>query len=184
MMSWASHAHAQYYLAGVSFAEASVFPIPPDIMLAPMVLAKPNHWLKLAFLTTLFSVLGGMLGYFIGYSSFELVGQVIIDVLHLQTGYENVVQWFDKWGVGMILLAGITPIPYKLFTIAAGVSKMSLLPFVFGSIIGRMTRFVIVAGLTKKLGPTFEKRVLHYIDHLGWLLVGLLILGLCLLQLW
>lgn len=183
MMQWASHRHAQYYLAGVSFAESSVFPVPPDVMLAPMVLAKPMSWLRLALITTCFSVLGGILGYLIGYYFFEMLGQGIIEALHLEDKYTQVVYWFDKWGIGMIFLAGLTPIPYKLFTIAAGVSKMSIVPFILGSCIGRSARFLIVASLVKYLGPTFEKKVLHSIDHWGWALVGLLVLGICLLQL-
>ncbi len=183
MVQWAAHKHAPYYLAGVSFVEASVFPIPPDIMLAPMVLAKPYQWLRLSCLTAFFSIAGGILGYFIGMFAFESIGTGIIDFFSLQQGYEKVVFLFDKWGLGMVLLAGLTPIPYKLFTIAAGASSMPMLPFVVGSFIGRVSRFVIVAALVKKLGPSVEKKLLKNLDILGWWLVGILILGFCLLKL-
>lgn len=183
MIGWARHRHAPYYLAGVSFAEASFFPLPPDVMLAPMVMARPERWWQLAWLTTLFSILGGILGYTIGFFAFELVGQPIIDSLGLAQHYNQAVLWFADYGIWIILLAGFTPIPYKLFTIAAGASMMPLLPFVGASIVGRSIRFFLVSGLIKIFGPRIEKQLLRSIDHWGWFVIGILILGICLLSL-
>lgn len=182
MIGWAGHRFATFYLALVSFIEASFFPIPPDIMLAPMVMAKREQWLRLALITTFFSVLGGLLGYLIGAFAFDFIGVRIIDALSLHAGYEKVVGLFDKWGIAMIFVAGLTPIPYKLFTIAAGVAFMPLLPFMLGSLVGRSCRFLLVSLLVYKLGPRFEAQFLHKLDLIGWISVGVIVLGICLLQ--
>ena len=183
MLQWAGHRHAPYYLGAVSFAEASFFPIPPDVMLAPMVMAQPSRWWRLAWFTTAFSILGGLFGYAIGYFAFELAGEPIIAALGLEQPYQQAVSWFDHYGIWIILLAGFTPIPYKLFTIAAGVSMMPLIPFIGASILGRSVRFFLVAFLIKMFGPKVEKHLLKSIDHWGWILVGLVVLGVCLLSL-
>ncbi len=179
MLGWAAHKLAPFYLALVSFLESSFFPIPPDVMLAPMVLAKPKHAYRFALITTLASVIGGVAGYLIGMFAFDLVGQSIIDALSAQDGYDQVVAWFGAYGVGMIILAGVTPIPYKIFTIAAGVSGMGILPFVLGSLIGRSARFYLVAFLVKKCGPSFEKHIVSRLDQVGWAMLGLVALVFC-----
>ncbi len=169
-MRWARHRHAPRYLAGLSFAESSFFPIPPDVMLAPMTLARPDKAWWFAFLTTLTSVLGGMLGYLIGVFAFEAVEPL----LHRAGYWPHYLQakaWFDEWGFWAVFLAGFSPIPYKIFTITAGVISMALIPFVVASAIGRGARFFLVAALMAWGGERMEKLLREYIDRIGWLLV-------------
>ncbi|MCS5708387.1 DedA family protein [Candidatus Berkiella cookevillensis] len=176
VISWAKHQYAPYYLVGVSFAESSVFPIPPDVMLIPMVLGKPLRAWHYALITTIASVMGGVLGYLIGYFAFETIHHSFIVEFGYEAKYQQVVNWFDRHGWLAIAVAGsITPIPYKLFTIAAGAVKMPLWSFVIASMIGRASRFFLVAGLVKSLGKTLEERLLKYVDRIGW---GFVILGL------
>ncbi|MET0109272.1 MAG: YqaA family protein [Candidatus Thiodiazotropha sp.] len=169
-MQWSRHPHAPAYLAGLSFAESSFFPIPPDVMLAPMSMAQPKQAWFFAGLTTLASVIGGMLGYLIGVYAFDLV-QPWLHSLGYWEGYLNTKAWFGEWGFWAIFLAGFSPIPYKIFTITAGVIGMAFLPFVVASIIGRGARFFLVAALMAWGGARMEKVLHRYVDRLGWILV-------------
>ena len=170
----AKHRHSEYYLGGLSFAESSFFPIPPDVMLMPMSLARPDHWFRFALLTTVASVLGGILGYFIGSWAYEWLESILTTGGYADK-FEQAKSLFSTWGVWAILVAGFSPIPYKLFTITAGLLSMAFLPFVIASAIGRGARFFLVAGLVAKAGPRMEPTILKYIEWLGWLVVGLLI---------
>lgn len=174
-LSWAHHRHAQWYLGGLSFAESSFFPVPPDVMLAPMCLADNKKAWRYALITTLMSTIGGLFGYLIGAWGFTFIEPL----LH-QWGYwesfELAQKWFDQWGVWVVFIAGFSPIPYKLFTIAAGVTGMAILPFVMASFIGRGARFFIVAGIIRFGGEKMEHTLRRYIEYLGWLVVALLVL--------
>jgi len=174
MLRWAKHRNAPYYLGGLSFADASILPLPPDVMLVPMVLAQPHLAWRYAFITTLGSILGGLAGYLIGYWAFESFGMSLLQQLGQWQHYQWVVSAFKQWGVGMILLAGITPIPYKLFTLAAGVAHMSPGLFLISAIIGRGTRFYLVAALMKKYGPTYVPALFLWLENKLWLIVGLI----------
>lgn len=176
-LKWAAHRHAPFYLGGLSFAESSFFPVPPDVMLVPMVLTQRDKAWTYAGLTTLTSVLGGIAGYFIGMYSFETVVPVLRE-LHLWSdeGFIRVQEWFREWGFWAILIAGFTPIPYKIFTIASGAIAMAFLPFVLASTIGRGARFFLVAGVIRVGGERMEKVLRQYIDTIGWLMVVLVIL--------
>ncbi|MDX1334223.1 MAG: YqaA family protein [Gammaproteobacteria bacterium] len=171
----AAHKHAPRYLGGLSFAESSFFPIPPDVMLAPMCLAKPKAAWSYALVTTITSVLGGMLGYLIGYFALEAIEPWIYQTSY-GAPYDRAQEWFEHWGVWVVFLAGFTPIPYKVFTISAGALSMSFLPFVLASFVGRGARFFLVAGLIKWLGPTVEPKLRHYIEVIGWSAAGLIII--------
>ncbi len=173
VMEWSRHRHATRYLAGLSFAESSFFPVPPDVMLAPMAAARPREALRLAALTTLFSVLGGVLGYVIGALAFELVSPWISDMGH-GDNLELAKEWFAVWGVWVVLIAGFSPIPYKLFTVTAGALAMPLLPFVIASALGRGARFFAVGLLMAWLGPHADRHLRPYMERLGWLSVFLL----------
>jgi len=173
VMEWSRHRHATRYLAGLSFAESSFFPVPPDVMLAPMAAARPREALRLAAITTLFSVLGGVLGYVIGALAFELVSPWIIDMGH-GDNLELAKEWFAVWGVWVVLIAGFSPIPYKLFTVTAGALAMPLLPFVIASALGRGARFFAVGLLMAWLGPHADRHLRPYMERLGWLSVFLL----------
>ena len=173
VMAWSRHQHAPYYLAGLSFAEASFFPIPPDVMLAPMSLAEPRRAWRYATVATLWSVIGGVFGYLIGFLLLQFIYPYIVQFGYVEQ-YQHVLLWFKAWGIWVILLAGFTPIPYKLFTIAAGALHMAVFPFLLCSIIGRGMRFYLVSGLMKFGGQRFEKLVLNYIDYLGWFLLSVI----------
>ncbi len=169
-IKWARHPKAPWYLGGLSFAESSFFPIPPEVMLGPMVLAKRDKAWWFATITTVTSVLGGIAGYLIGLFAFELVEPYIA-----QWGYsekfELAERWFEEWGVWVVFIAGFSPIPYKLFTISAGALSMSFLPFVIASIIGRGARFFLVAGLIKLGGEKMESVIKNNVDLLGWITI-------------
>jgi len=181
VITGAKHPHAPRYLGALSFAESSFFPIPPDVMLMPMVMAKPSRWAWLAALTTITSVLGGLAGYMIGYFAFDALQPYIIE-----WGYGDKLtqakQWFDQWGVWVVFAAGFSPIPYKIFTITAGALAMALIPFTIASIIGRGARFFLVAALLAWLGPKMEPVIIRYIEWLGWIVVAALVLIILITQ--
>ena len=177
VLSWAAHPKAPRYLAALSFAESSFFPIPPDVMLAPIVLAQRHRAWFFAALTTVWSVLGGVAGYLIGMFLFGLVAEPIIQFYDAQAGFDSTREQFQKHGIWIIFLAGFTPIPYKLFTISAGLAAMSLMPFVAASLIGRGARFFLVAGLIYAGGERFEAQLRRYADGIGWAVVGVVVIG-------
>lgn len=170
-LTWSRHPHASRYLAGLSFAESSFFPIPPDVMLAPMSLAMPKRAWYYAGLTTLMSVLGGLLGYAIGRFAFDLI-QPYLHSWNYWDAYLATQEKFKLWGFWAIFLAGFSPIPYKIFTITAGVISMALPPFVLASAIGRGARFFLVAGLMAWGGERMEQALHRYVDLLGWVLAA------------
>lgn len=173
---WARHKHAVKYLCGLSFAESSFFPIPPDVMLAPMALATPHKSLRLAFLTTLFSVLGGVFGYFIGFFIFDAITPWLQETRYWAQ-FIQVEHWFKVWGFWIIFVAGFSFIPYKVFTIAAGALQMAFLPFVLASFIGRGARFFLVAFLMGIGGAKLESKLRQYMDILGWAVIIIIIAG-------
>jgi len=175
VMNWSRHKHAEWYLGVMSFAESSFFPIPVDVMLAPMCMAKPEQSWRFALNASITSVLGGMAGYAIGYLSFEAI-QPWLAESHYWSAYETARAWFDQYGVWAVFVAGFTPIPYKIFTIAAGVASLTFPGFVLASLIGRGARFFLVAGVVKYAGPKLEKSLLQYIERIGWALVVLSVL--------
>jgi len=172
VLGWAAHPHAERYLAVLSFAESSFFPVPPDVMLAPMCLADRRRAWRFALLTTLASLAGGVAGYAIGYYLFE----AIEPWLH-SMGYWPVYlrgrEWFATWGVWAVFVAGFSPIPYKIFTISAGVAALNFPAFVLASLIGRGARFFLVAGLVVAGGERMEAAIETYIERIGWIVVVL-----------
>ena len=150
----------------ISFAESSFFPLPPDLMLIPMILADRAKAWWLAFICTMSSVLGGLLGYGIGYFLFETAGEWIIQTYHLESSFRHFQADFQAWGFWIIALKGLTPIPFKLVTIASGVAGLNLTQFVFASIIARSFRFFLLAGLLWFFGDwarTFIERYLPWV---------------------
>lgn len=174
VMHWSRHRYATYYLGLLSFLESSVFPVPTVFMLAPMAAAEPKRSFVFAAVATVTSVAGGLVGYLLGYFAFELVEPLIV-----QFGYEEAFataqRWFNQWGFWAVLLAGVSPIPYKVFTIAAGSFLLGIIPFVAGSLIGRAMQFFIAAGLIYLVGPKIEPMLRKYIEWLGW---GMLVIAL------
>ena len=179
--SWSAHRHAPYYLAGVSFVESSFFPIPPDVMLISMGLATPRRSWHYALIATLFSVIGGMLGYLIGMYFFEFI-RPYIEASSYASSYQQIHLWFEERGILMIILAGFTPFPYKVFTVTAGAMHMVFLPFVIGSIMGRGLRFFLVCGILYFSGARLEAQLRRYIDLIGCLMIVIMIVVFCLMK--
>ncbi len=173
---WAKHRHAAKYLFALSFAESSFFPIPPDVMLAPMALARPDKAFRFAVLTTLASVLGGILGYLIGHFAFDLIAPWLQSTRYWDS-YLLSRNWFDTWGIWAVFIAGFSPIPYKVFTIAAGALSMPFFPFIGASLVGRGMRFFLVALLLAWGGKRLESVLHTYIDRIGWASVALICIG-------
>ena len=170
VIRWSRHHYANYYLGAVSFVESFFFPIPVDVMLVPMVLAKRNQWATLALIATVFSVLGGILGYVIGYGLFDIIKPLLINSNYWE--YHKVSKrWFDIYGVWIIFVAGFSPIPYKVFTITAGVLTLNLPIFIIASTISRAARFFLVTGIIYLFGKKFDKFIVKYIERIGWILV-------------
>jgi len=174
----ARHRHATPALAVVSFAESSFFPIPPDVMLAPMILAKPEKAYFYALVCTVASVLGGILGYAIGFYLTDL-GLAILRWLGHAEGLQEFRAWFEQWGLAVILIKGLTPIPYKLVTIASGLAAFSFPVFVGASVVTRGGRFFLEAWILKRWGPAMlaqvEKRLALWSGIGLVLLVGLIV---------
>lgn len=143
---------AIYFLGLLAFAESSFFPIPPDTMLIPMVVAKKNKWIVFSAITTFASVMGGIAGYYIGLFFFDTIAYPIIEFYNAIHHFQLVENWYQTYGFTAVFAAGLTPIPYKVFTIAAGVFKMNLLLFIFASILGRGLRFFLEGFLVYKFG--------------------------------
>lgn len=174
VMRWSQHDHAVYYLGAVSFIESSLFPIPPDVMLAPMSLSKPERAWWYATVTTITSILGALLGYVIGMFFFYWIAPWLIYFGYMPA-YHQVQDWFGQWGAWVMFIAGVSPIPFKLFTIGGGALHTSLFPFLIGSIIGRGARFYLVAGLMRLGGEKMHVWLERFVDRIGWAMVGLLI---------
>ena len=170
VLLWSGHPHAERYLGAMSFAESSFFPIPVDVMLAPMCLADRDKWVRFAFIATVFSVLGGLGGYAIGWGMFEAI-EPWLSESHYWDAYLTARDWFDRYGVWVVFVAGFSPIPYKVFTIAAGVAALNLPGFFIGSLIGRAARFFLVAGLVRLGGQRFESTLSRHIERIGWAVV-------------
>ncbi len=155
--------HAETALFWIAFVESSFFPLPPDLLLVPMALARRERAWRYAAICTVASVVGGVLGYAIGYFLFESVGRPILEFYKVMDQYHHLKSLFDEWGVWIIIAKGMTPIPYKLVTITAGALNFALIPFMLASIISRSIRFFLVAALIWKFGEpvrTFiEKRL-------------------------
>ena len=168
--------HAGWWLALVSFAESSVFPIPPDVLLVPMVLARPERAWRLAFICTLSSVVGGLLGYFIGYALYDQVAVPLIRFYHYEAAAQNFIDRFNEWGLWVILIKGLTPIPYKIVTITSGLTHFNLALFVVASAVTRGLRFFVVAALLKRYGRPVQQWIEQRLT-LVTSLVALSILG-------
>jgi membrane protein YqaA with SNARE-associated domain len=168
--------YALWILAAVSFAESSFFPVPPDIMLMPMSLAQPKRAWLFAGVCTVASVLGGILGYAIGALLYDSVGHWLIELYHMGDKVESFREGYARWGSLIILLKGLTPIPYKLVTITSGFAGYNLLLFVLCSIVARGGRFFIVAILLNRYGDWIRRKLE---EHLGlWVTLGAIVLVL------
>jgi len=174
LMRAAAHKRANYWLALVSFIESSIFPIPPDTMLIPMVLADRRNAWRAAGICTIASVLGGMLGYAIGALLYEAIGLPLLEFYGYAEKFASFTGQYNEWGAWIVFGAGVTPFPYKVITIASGVAHLDLAVFVIASVLARGLRFYLVAALCWKFGPAVQKTIEK---NLGlWTTAGFLLL--------
>src|SRR5499433_4215790 len=168
-LALAASRHAMWTMAAISFAESSFLPLPPDFLLIPMILAQPRRAWWLAKVCTATSVLGGFVGYAIGYFLFDAVGRPVLEFYHAMDKYEALKAAFAQWGAWIIILKGLTPIPFKLVTIASGVAQFDLVAFVLASLVSRSLRFFLLAGLLWWFGDPvreFIERRLMFVTSL------------------
>ena len=163
VLALAASSRAPWWLAVISFAESSFFPIPPDVMLVPMALARPDRALRFALICTIASVAGGALGYFIGYALFDVLAKPVLALYGYGEKFAAFQAFYDKWGLWVILIKGLTPIPYKIVTIASGAAKFNFALFMAASVVTRGARFFLVAVLLHFFGEQvrnfIEKRL-------------------------
>ncbi len=157
MFELAKSRHASKALSVFSFTESSFFPIPPDVLLIPMVLAKRHKWFFYASICTIYSILGAFLGYAIGALGYEYIGKPILAFYGKEDLFVRMQQWFDTWGGWGLLFAAITPFPYKVLTISSGFAGLNIVLFTLVSIVGRGMRFFLVAGLLYKFGEPIQE---------------------------
>ena len=168
-----AHPRALWALAAVSFIESSVFPIPPDVMLIPMVLAARQRAWRIAAVCTVASVIGGMLGYAIGYTAFEAIGRPMLDFYGYGPKFDEFRGMYNDWGAWAVFMAGVTPFPYKVITILSGLTGLDLVVFTIASILARGLRFFLVAGLLWYFGDPIRRFIEKY---LNWLAIAFVIL--------
>lgn len=179
----ANHRHALRSLAVVSFAESSFFPIPPDVMVVPMVLARREQAWLIATICTISSVAGGALGYAIGYFLFDSLGEWLINLYGLQEGAAEFHDWYAQWGAAIILAKGLTPIPFKLVTIASGLAHFNFGLFMLTAAITRAARFFIIAALLKRYGAPIQAFIEKRLTLVGLSVLGAIAAGFALVAL-
>jgi len=176
-MRAAAHPRASWLLGAVSFAESSVFPIPPDVMIVPMVLARPANAWRVAAIATVASVAGGIAGYAIGYFLFETIGRPIIEFYGYTDSFLVMQEWYRRWGLWIVVALGFTPMPYKVATIASGVMAFDPLAFVLGSALSRGARFFLLAALLRFFGEPVRAFLERRLEWLATIFLLLLIGG-------
>ena len=181
VISWVNKKNAHKYLFCLSFSESSFFPIPPDVMLIPMCLANRKKVWFYATLTTIASLLGGIFGYILGFFTFDIIESWLISSRYWES-FQLSKAWFAKWGLWAVLFAGFSPIPYKIFTISAGMTGVNFLGFIFFSLIGRGSRFFLVSSVIYFSGDQISLVLEKYIERIGWFISGILLLFILYIQ--
>ena len=182
VLHWAATPYALPALCVISFVESSFFPIPPDILLIAMTVAVPALWMRFSLFCSIASVLGGMFGYFIGYQFMDIVGQRIVEFYHLQETFDKIGGLYNEYQGWAVAAAGFTPLPYKIFTLAAGTFKIDFTTFIAASAISRSTRFFLVGFLIYKFGPPIKALIEKYFNLFSIVFFVLLVLGFYLLK--
>ena len=167
IMLWAKSKRAVSMLSAVSFVESFIFPIPPDLLLIPLSISNPRKAYYFALLTTIFSVLGGVVGYLIGLYFADLFLSTLAWVFD-EKSVEITTAWMAEWGVMVVLISGFSPIPYKIFTVASGVTGLAFIPFLIASFLGRGMRFFLIGFIISKGGDNLEKKLRKYSEVIGW----------------
>jgi membrane protein YqaA with SNARE-associated domain len=183
VLALAAHRHAAWWLAAISFAESSFFPVPPDVLLVPMVLAAPARAWRLAAICTAASVVGGLGGYAIGYALFDQLARPLLDAYGYGPAFEAFKATFAEYGLAVILVKGLTPIPYKIVTIASGAAAFSLPVFVAASIVTRGARFFLEAALLRRFGPPMRDFIERRLTLVTSVVAGAVVGGFLLLRL-
>ncbi|SES21777.1 membrane protein YqaA, SNARE-associated domain [Tranquillimonas rosea] len=181
-LTLADHPHALWVLAAVSFIESSVFPIPPDVLMIPMILAAPHKAWRIALITTVASVLGGLFGYWIGAALYESVGRPVLEFYGKDAYFDEFAVRYNAWGAWAVLIAGVTPFPFKVITILSGTTGLSLPIFVLSSIIARGLRFFIVAALLWRFGPPIREFIERRLGLVFTVFIALLVGGVAVVR--
>lgn len=181
VLGWADHRYGGLALLLLAFAESSVFPIPPDVLLMALALGKPGAAFRFALICSVGSVAGGLAGYLIGWLLMDGLGRPILELYNARAAYAEVEQRFVAHGGWAVAIAGFTPIPYKVFTIAAGATQLSLSSFVLASVVSRSARFFLISGLIYYYGPTIKVFIDKYFNILTIVFTVLVLLGFVLL---
>ncbi len=176
-LSLARHPNALWALAVVAFVESSVFPIPPDVLMIAMIVARPSRAFVIAGVATVASVAGGLAGYWIGYGAFETVGRPVLEFYGKDTYFDSFSERYNEWGAWAVLIAGVTPFPYKVITILSGATGLSLGVFLVASIIARALRFFVVAALLWKFGAPIRDFIERRLGLMFTLFIVLLLGG-------
>jgi membrane protein YqaA with SNARE-associated domain len=182
ILHWSTTKYALPALAILSFAESSFFPIPPDVLLIAMVVAVPIKAFRYAAVCSVASVLGGMFGYLLGWQFMEMVGTPIVNFYHLQAQWDKIGGWYEEYNAWAVGAAGFTPLPYKVFTLAAGAFQINFPVFVLASLVSRSARFFIVAGLIWKFGAPIKVFIEKYFNILSIVFIVLLFAGFVLVK--
>lgn len=177
MLRMAGHRHALWIMAAVSFAESSFFPIPPDVMVVPMIVARRDRAFLIATVCTIASVLGGALGYAIGYYLYDSLGQWLVHLYGMEGGVETFRQKFAEYGMWIVLLKGLTPIPFKLVTIASGFAAFNFPLFMLCALITRGARFFLIAALLKRYGAPIQDFIERRLNLVAWAFLAILVAG-------
>lgn len=182
VLHWSTTRYALPALAILSFAESSFFPIPPDVLLIAMVVAVPMKAFRYAAVCSVASVLGGMFGYLLGWQFMEAMGTPIVNFYHLQAQWDKIGGWYEEYNAWAVGAAGFTPLPYKVFTLAAGAFQINFPVFVLASLVSRSARFFIVAGLIWKYGAPIKIFIEKYFNILSIVFIVLLFAGFVLVK--
>lgn len=182
VLSWAEKPYGVHALGVLAFAESSFFPLPPDVLLIALGIGAPKKALRFALICTVMSVIGGMVGYLIGYSAYEAIGRDIVTAYNGQAIMDKIGLWYQEYGFWGILVAAITPIPYKIFTIASGVFAFAFPEFLLASIVGRSIRFFAVGGLIAVFGSKIQVFIDRYFNILSVVFTVLLVGGFVLIK--
>ncbi len=181
-ISLSAHPHAMWALAVIAFIESSVFPIPPDLLMIPMIIARPSKAFQIAAIATVMSVLGGIFGYWIGAALYDSVGLPVLEFYGKTDKFDEFAARYNEWGAWAVLAGGITPLPYKLFTILSGSTGLSLPVFIIASVVARGLRFFIVAALLWKFGAPIREFIEKRLGLMFTLFVILLVGGFYVLK--
>ena len=177
VMEFARHERAEWALAIVAFADSSFLPLPPHALLIPLLLAQPSRTWRLALICSAASVAGGYLGYGIGALLYETIGRWIIETYGYQSAFLHFQDLFQRWGAWIIVAKGLTPIPFKIVTIASGVAGFDLLDFTWSSIVSRTGQFLIIAAVLRRYGPLAEPYIERWLWQLGLAFIAVVVLG-------